>query len=144
MENFTPEMMEKVRGAKSAEELLAMAKEIGMEDFTEESAKAYFALLQPKSGEVADDELANVTGGGCYNKGELVVSLMTTACKDEYVCKHCGAGVAASYQTQHGIAHACPKASSGMANYLCNSCRNCKYIKYERGLWLCSNPKKRK
>ena len=63
MENkFTPELIEKAKSAKTPEELMALAKENGME-LTEESAKAYFEQLNPKTGEVSDDELNNVSGG---------------------------------------------------------------------------------
>ena len=65
MENkFTPELIEKAKSAKTPEELMALAKENGME-LTEESAKAYFEQLNPKTGELSDDELNNVAGGGC-------------------------------------------------------------------------------
>ncbi len=66
--NLTSEIMEKAKQAKSADELLTIAKENGME-MTEEEAKAYFAQLHPASGEIADDELENVAGGGCAAKG---------------------------------------------------------------------------
>ena len=71
MENkFTPELIEKAKSAKTPEELLALAKENGVE-LTEESAKAYFEQLNPKTGEVSDDELNNVAGGcgGGYDAG---------------------------------------------------------------------------
>ena len=65
MENkFTPELIEKAKSAKTPEELMALAKENGVE-LTEESAKAYFEQLNPKTGELADEELNNVAGGGC-------------------------------------------------------------------------------
>ena len=72
MENkFTPELIEKAKSAKSAEELIALAKENGIE-FDEETAKTYFNQLNPKTGELADDELDNVAGGGCQsNNGHL-------------------------------------------------------------------------
>lgn len=60
--------MEKAKQAKSADELLTIAKENGME-MTEEEAKAYYAQLHPVSGEIADDELENVSGGGCAAMG---------------------------------------------------------------------------
>ena len=64
MENkFTPELIEKAKSAKTPEELMALAKENGME-LTEESAKAYFEQLNSKTGELADEELNNVAGGG--------------------------------------------------------------------------------
>ena len=62
--NFTNEQLTKAKAAKSAEELLALAKENGIE-MTEEEAKKYFAELH-KEGELADEELSNVSGG-CGN-----------------------------------------------------------------------------
>ena len=59
--NFTPEQITKAKAAKSVEELLALAKENGME-LTEEEAKNYFEQWH-KEGELADDELDNVSGG---------------------------------------------------------------------------------
>ena len=58
---FTSEQLKKAKCAKSAEELLALAKENGME-LTEEEAAKYFAELH-KEGEIADEELDNVAGG---------------------------------------------------------------------------------
>lgn len=151
METLTSEMIEKARSAKSAEELLALAKEAGMEDFTAESAEEYFKLLHPTTGEVADDELENVTGGGCYNKDELVVTKLTHACS-EYSCRYCDRGYAAAksiseYVIGRGWKHECGVTKEGYRTFHYNNdldCAGCKYIKYERGLWLCSNPKKRK
>ena len=57
------ELIAKAKEAKSVEELLALAGENGVE-MTEENAKALFERLQ-SSGELADDELDNVSGGGC-------------------------------------------------------------------------------
>ena len=61
------QLLEKAKEAKSAEELLALAKENGME-LTEEDAAEYFAQLH-KSGELSDEELDNVAGGGCQAAG---------------------------------------------------------------------------
>ena len=66
MKNLTPEMIEKAKAAKSAEELLAFAKENGVE-MTEDEAATYFAQLNPKSGELDDDDLDAVAGGACGN-----------------------------------------------------------------------------
>ena len=62
MKNLTPEMIEKAKAAKSAEELLALAKANGVE-MTADEAKTYFAQLNPKSGELNDDDLDLVSGG---------------------------------------------------------------------------------
>ena len=50
MSNFTPEMIEKAKVAKTAEELLEIAKANGME-ITAEEAATYFAQLNPATGE---------------------------------------------------------------------------------------------
>jgi predicted ribosomally synthesized peptide with nif11-like leader len=59
---FSPEMLEKAKSAKSAGELLIIAKENGF-DLTEEQANAYFAKLNPSTGALSDEELDNVSGG---------------------------------------------------------------------------------
>ena len=64
MKNLKPEMIEKAKAAKSAEELLELAKANGVE-MTEAEAKTYFAQLPSGSGELNDDDLDNVAGGGC-------------------------------------------------------------------------------
>ena len=120
------ELLAKAKNAKTPEELIALANENGME-MTEESAEAYYNLLHPQNGEVSDDELDNVAGGGCHNGGKLVVSVMHYC--DEWRCKDDG-----SQCDIDGI----------MVN--CNTCRvaaycfSCKYCTYEKGLWLCNNP----
>ena len=63
---FNTELLEKAKEAKSAEELLSLAKANGVE-LTEEEAAEYFAQLN-KSGELSDEELDNVAGGGCQTK----------------------------------------------------------------------------
>ena len=65
MKNLKPEMIEKAKAAKSAEELLELAKANGVE-MTADEAATYFAQLNPKSGELDDDDLDNVSGG-CNN-----------------------------------------------------------------------------
>lgn len=58
---FTDEMLEKAKTAKSAEELLAMAKAENIELTEEQAAKAFGELN--KTGEISDEELDNVAGG---------------------------------------------------------------------------------
>ena len=64
MKNFTAEMIEKAKAAKNAEELLIIAKENNVE-MTAYEAKTLFEQMNPKSGELDDDELDTVAGGGC-------------------------------------------------------------------------------
>ena len=61
MTNLTPELIAKAKTAKSAEELLALAKENGIE-LTIEEAKTFFAQISA-SGAVSDDDLDAVSGG---------------------------------------------------------------------------------
>ena len=67
---FSNEMIEKAKTAKSAEELLEMAKTEKIE-LTEEEAVKAFAELH-KMGELSDEELDNVAGGcaGPYQSGD--------------------------------------------------------------------------
>ena len=68
MENkLTPELIEKAKTAKSPEELIALAKENGTE-MTEERAKKCFEHLHSEGSELSDDELDNVSGGGCLGE----------------------------------------------------------------------------
>ncbi len=122
----------KAKQAKSPEELIALAKENGTE-MTEESAKAYFDQLH-KSGELADEELDNVAGGSCYNDGRPVVTV--GHCCTKYECKKCG-----------GSGNV---RNSSLGFQLCKNCGCfsgcgcCQHCTYEKGLWLCNHPKKRK
>ena len=92
------ELIAKARTAKSPEELLALAKENGIE-LTEETAKMYFDQLHPKTGELDDDELDNVAGG-CYSQGGR---LKTTS---GYRCKHFSQG-----QSSVGLKGTCAQCS---------------------------------
>ena len=79
MKNLTPEMIEKAKTAKSAEELLEIAKANGAEMTTDEAA-TYFAQLNPKSGELDDDDLDNVAGGACDTKDDAKTKAANLAC----------------------------------------------------------------
>ena len=57
------EMIVKLRDAKSVEEILAVGKEYGKE-FTEEQAKELLEMTSNATGELSDEELEAVAGGG--------------------------------------------------------------------------------
>jgi len=67
---LTKELVAKAKEAKTSEELMALAKENGI-DMTEESAALAFEQLNSKTGELSDSELDNVSGGcgGGYDAG---------------------------------------------------------------------------
>lgn len=101
MENkLSAELIEKAKTAKSAEQLLALAKDNGIE-LTAEQAMTYYEKIH-QSGELSDDELDNVSGGGCIDKkpkpcpdcGELMRSVVmgqtTRTARCYWVCDVCG------------------------------------------------------
>ncbi len=121
------ELLEQAKKASSAEELLAFAKENGVE-LTKEEADAYFAQIN-KSGELSDEELDNVAGGGCHNKdGRLVVTVWSSC--DDFTCIKCGRKNTGDHF--HII-------DGYRTNYM-QQCQFCKYMSYEGGLWLCNKP----
>ena len=108
---------------------MALAKENGIE-LTEESAKAYFDRLHPQTGELSDDELDNVAGGGCHTKDGREIVTVGHGCTG-FICKKCGN----------------KNVITGVGVVLCKCgcmavCNNCKYCTYEKGLWLCNKKKK--
>ena len=116
--------------AQTPEELMAIAQ-AGEIELTEESAKAYFAQLHPQTGELGDDELEDVAGGKCYNKGRPVVTVGEYC--DRWTCKKDGAD-------SRRILTFC-KCNKCGCRAVCNSCR---YCGYEKGLWLCNHPRNQK
>ncbi len=88
---MTSEMISKAKECKSAEELLALAKENNVE-MTEAQAAELLAKLN-QEGELSDDELDGAAGGGCgsddanlLKNGDVVRTL------DGFCCK-CGCNV---------------------------------------------------
>ena len=78
---FGNEIIAKAKEAKTSEELMDLAKENNI-DLTEEEAKRYYEQLHPTMGELSDDELDNVAGGGCYSED----GRLETTCGHK--CKH--------------------------------------------------------
>ena len=96
MKNLTPELIAKAKTAKSAEELLDLAKANNVA-LTEEEAKSCFEQLNA-NGAVSDDELDIVAGGsegGCGTDEEVEEEEETEkqqpAHVERYQCPHCGA-----------------------------------------------------
>lgn len=59
---LSPEQIIKAKACKCVDELLALAKDNGI-DMTEAQAMNCFAQLHPSNGELADSELETVAGG---------------------------------------------------------------------------------
>lgn len=137
MTEFTPEMIQKAKAAKSFEELKALAKENELE-LTDEEAQAYYEQLHATTGEMEDDELENVAGGGCHKKdGRLIITAFSTCRK--WACERCG-GNEKNFWDEHGCG---PKKNGGYTYTRRFVCTCCKYMSYEKGLWLCNHPENR-
>ena len=86
MNNLTPELIAKAKAATSAEELLKLAKENGVE-LSEEEAKTCFEQLHANS-EVSDDELEAVSGGGICQ--DIIDFFQSRNGRNDSTCPHCG------------------------------------------------------
>ena len=147
MKNFTPEMIEKAKAAKSAEELLEVAKAGGIE-MTADEAATYFAQLNPKFGELDDDDLDNVAGGACGNKGVDVMDI--TGAEDQFHgCFKCGKCGSTSWTTDISTYSSCVGSAGYNLNYTprycaqCNKrawCMSCAYFEERDGKSWCNNP----
>ena len=104
MMNLTAEMIEKAKAAKTAEELLEFAKANNVE-MTADEAATYFAQLNPKSGELDDDDLDAVAGGACSNDG------------DSHICPNCNAVLNNAISSQDTMKFKCPSCNAEFASY---------------------------
>ena len=109
MKNLTPELIAKAKAAKSAEELLALAKANNVE-LTEEEAKTYFEQLNA-NGAVSDDEL-DVVAGGC---GETYKAGTKVRFTDGTMCPKC--------RSTFGIVAFNTSMAGGGGNYV--QCAHC-------------------
>ena len=62
------EMLKKLQAAKSAEDVVAIAKEHGKELTDEQAQEIYDKLQAAASGELSDDDLEAVAGGDLIDK----------------------------------------------------------------------------
>ena len=132
MKNLTPELIAKAKAAKSAEELLALAKENNVE-LTKEEAKTYFEQLNANSA-VSDDELDAVAGGlGCPNNGEeseakpKLIAGQTVKVLGGKMCPKChsnegviGYNLTATGMTGNSMYVACSKCNMIITNHVSN------------------------
>lgn len=159
---MSEELLKKAMAAKSPEELLQLAHENGMTDFTEENAKGYFEVMH-KSGELADEELANAAGG-CHKGNDLVVT-RGNICSgfsdfhDSYYafahwkCKTCKEepGAPLWYEKWSEIRKTCScnRRTIDAFSYAfgvtadfeaVGACGSCDWCKYMNGVWYCTHP----
>ena len=143
------EILAKAKAAQSPEELLQLARENGMSDFTEENAKGYFEVMH-KSGELSDEELEQAAGG-CKKGGRTVVTVLNSC--SHWRCDACnfhmlpsrssGSNLAprASYLPEESL-RGCRGYGVGYfesSAYHKHHCDCCYYCSYEGGMWYCNN-----
>ena len=132
---YTEELIERAREMQSPAELAALAEEKG-ETLSESEAERFYTLLHPPVGELSDDELDNVSGGGCHSRdGRLVVTVAHSCSK--FRCASCG-----NIRFWDGRVFICLGTHEGCVTLAI--CKNCKFCSYEKGLWLCNSPENRK
>ena len=85
MADFHAAIIQKAKGAKTAQELLELAKAEGIH-ITASEAATYFAQLNPDLGQISDDELGGVSGGGCADDLPLYVNYTMV---QEFFCEKC-------------------------------------------------------
>lgn len=132
MIKITEEMIQKAKQTKSMEEFRDLVKENGLE-FTEEDILDYYEQLHKATGEMSDDDLENVAGGGCHKKdGRLIVTIKNYC--NYWACECCG-------KPDWGLDY-CKHLLTIVPGYkpMKAHCDTCKYMSYEKGLWLCNNP----
>ena len=120
MKNFNAEMIEKAKAVKSAEELLELAKAKGVE-MTADEAATYFAQLNPKSGELDDDELDAVAGGACADSNDndnppvgVGDKLQITSGK---TCSSCGSNIGIADRLRKGAYIKCSQCGDAICKF---------------------------
>ena len=125
MLNFTPEQLEAVKAAKSAEELIEIAKRENIE-LTQEQAEKF---SQPPVGELSEEELGNVAGGACAggDRGELSYQEVTpqTECNHGFLSDM--QAVSANIETGESWTSSFPRR-----------CHECSYMSSENGKYYCT------
>lgn len=117
---LTEEMLEKAKCANDVAELITLAAESGIK-LTEEDARGYFERLHPASGELPDEELDNIAGGGCggnYNSAGFAIYPYNHVC-DLFWCEYCGK------RRGTGTHHTCTPIGGGETTERGTWCRNC-------------------
>ena len=130
MMNFTPELVEKAKAAQTAEELLSLAKVAGVE-MTAAEAATYFAQLNPKSGELSDDDLDSVAGGACQNVEDNPLIGKIVRVTSGQTCKNCGGNIGRIGTEPAGFSQIlsveCNNCSQGGKQYTFDFLENCTY-----------------
>lgn len=122
------DLIQKVKGVRTAEELPELAKAENIE-LTEEQAKKLFAELHTGE-EISDTELDNVAGGGCGG-GDKETNHKRIHSTDPaciyYQCDRCRGGRDSHTATCRIAINALNPDSSGFGRLFYNTCYGCYY-----------------
>ena len=121
MKEFGADFKSKAMKAKSAEELYALVTAEGL-NVTEDDAKRYYETVL-KSGELSDEELDNVAGGGCGSKsGDSLVGKLLNG----YACPQCHKN-AVHISSVYGSFEGCDPITGrlGVHHYCIVTCSEC-------------------
>ena len=124
---LSKELLEKAKQAKSAEELMTLAEENGT-GLSDEQANMLFANLHPACGEIPDDDLDSVSGGGCGggSDDEFEIKVIGRWCKN-FKCGICGVS-SIKVEGDIGYCSICGREAG---------CTDCAYMEIEEGQWIC-------
>lgn len=75
LKEATKEQMDRILMAKSADELMALAKEYDVALSEVEAAEAMKKIDAKSFGEISDDDLEAIAGGSTYKDGYMVVTV---------------------------------------------------------------------
>ena len=136
------ELILKAKGAKSADDILAIAKDNGL-DVSREDAEMYIQMNR-ESGELSDEVLDSVTGGAAYTlRGGYLIVTNFHEC-DRWKCDECGGNdiryTRVASESGWAWAHKC----GGHPNGCDKSCATCEYMKYRFPFQICIHPDTRK
>ncbi len=136
------ELILKAKSAKSADDILEIAKENGL-DVSREDAEMYIQT-NSENGELSDEALDNVTGGAAYTlrDGYLIVTNFHEC--DRWKCDSCGGDdiqyMRVASESGWDWAHKC----GGHPNGCGKSCATCKYMVYRFPFQICTHHETRK
>ena len=131
----------KMKEIKSVEELIVLAKENDLE-LSEADAKLYLDINH--NGELSDDSLSNVSGGGAYTlrDGYLIVTNFHEC--DRWKCDQCGGDKIEYMRVASDSGWAWAHKCGGYPNGCGKGCATCKYMKYRFPFQICTHPETRK
>lgn len=140
MNHFSAEQIQQAKGTANPEELMELAKSLHIE-MTADEAKCFFEQLHPASGELSDEELDNVSGGGCKTSGGYTVVTSATKCfTGKYESAQCKeyVGTPAEITVWQNTSNMSLRQTWWNMSGWPGRCGNCRYLEFDGGTGYCS------